>query len=190
MCAFEQADGQFVVVGHVELEKASGAVPGTLNLGRVGTHCTFVIGRGDIFDRRTARRAQSIHEAQLACDFCNRQLALGMVDLVDSDRGEPDGCSAFMSKQRGGCVTVVGVDELGGDDTVAEEGLTVCEVGVREAGVAFGVRPTTTRQMLPRLLLQFPGFCGVVLAVAAEVNEGGAGGRRHKGRVWCARDDG
>lgn len=45
------------------------------------------------------------------------------------------------AEDSGGCGARVGVDELAGDDAVPEEGLPVCEVRVRLAGVGGGVEP-------------------------------------------------
>lgn len=46
-----------------------------------------------------------------------------------------------MAEDGGFRVAFVGVDEHAGDDTVAVEGLSVCEVRVGLAGVGGGVEP-------------------------------------------------
>lgn len=49
-----------------------------------------------------------------------------MVDFVDSDRGDADGCGYFVAEDGRCGVADVCIDELTGDYAVAVEGLTVC----------------------------------------------------------------
>ena len=71
----EEGDGQFVVVGHVELVEARG-VP---------------VRFGDAFNRLAARGAEGVGEVELFGDFGDGELAEGVVDYVDADGGEADG---------------------------------------------------------------------------------------------------
>ena len=96
---------------------------------------------------------------QLARNFGDGKFAFGVVNLVDSNGRETDGCGAFMAKEGRGGVSEVGVNELMWDDAVAEEGLAVCEVGVGEAGVAFGVRAAARGEVFAGFCFEFGGFC-------------------------------
>ena len=68
-----------------------------------------------------------------------------MVDLVDADGREADGCCEAVAEESAGGVALVGVDELAGDQAVAVEGLAVGEVGVGLTCVGRGVQPAGLR---------------------------------------------
>ena len=53
-----------------------------------------------------------------------------MVDFVDTDRGESNGGGDFMTEDGSRGITEIGVNELSRDDPVAEEGLSIGEVGI------------------------------------------------------------
>lgn len=53
-----------------------------------------------------------------------------MVDFVDTDRGYAKRSSDFLTEKRGSRRALISIDELMGDDLMAEEGLSVGEVGV------------------------------------------------------------
>ena len=58
-----------------------------------------------------------------------------MVNLVDADGSYAERSSDLLTKQSRPGRSLVGVDELTGDDLVAEKRLTVGEMGVRESRV-------------------------------------------------------
>jgi len=125
--AFQERDGQFVVVRHVELEET-----------RAGA-----VGCGDVFDGGGAGGAEAVGEVEFLGDARDGELAVGVVDFVDADRGEADRGGDFVAEDCGCCVAEVGVDKLARDDAVPEEGLAVGEVGVGLTGVGGGVQPLT-----------------------------------------------
>lgn len=47
---------------------------------------------GDLFDRVAAGCAESIREVELFGDFGYWKFAIGIVDYIDADRSETDGC--------------------------------------------------------------------------------------------------
>ncbi len=110
---------------HVELEEArAGAV----------SFCNRFDGRG-------ARGAKAVGEVEFFGHGCDGQFAERVVDFVDADWGEADGGGDFVAEDCGRRVAKVSVDELAGDDSVSEEGLTVGEVGVGLTGVGGGIVP-------------------------------------------------
>ena len=117
--SFQQGDRQFVVVRHVELVESG---PGA-------------IGFCDGFDGRRAGCAEAVGQVEFFGDRCDWEFAEGVVDFVDADWCETDWCRDFVAEDCGCGVAEVGVDELPGDDSVPEEGLTVSEVGVGLAGI-------------------------------------------------------
>lgn len=70
--AGEQGDGQFIVVGHVELIEAG----------------TIAIGLGDLLDGIAARCAESVGEVELSRYFGDRKFAIFVVDFVYADGGK------------------------------------------------------------------------------------------------------
>ena len=46
-----------------------------------------------------------------------------------------------MAEDGGAGISEVGVDELAGNDAMAEEGLSICEVSIGKAGVGGGIVP-------------------------------------------------
>lgn len=123
--AVEQGDGQLVVVRHVQLEEAR-SVP---------------VGCADVFDRCAARRGQTVGEVEFARDLGDGDLALVVVDFVDADRCEPDGCGYLVAEDFGGCIPQVRVYQLVGDDPVAVEGLSVGQVSIGHACVGRCIEP-------------------------------------------------
>ena len=79
---------------HVELEKA-----------RPGPVCG-----ADVFDRGTACCGQAVGEFQLAGDFCDGGFAGCVVDFVDADGREADGCVDFVPEDGRCGVALVCVD--------------------------------------------------------------------------------
>ena len=71
----------------------------------------------------------------------NAELTGGVVDPIDADRGEADGCCELVTEEGCSGVTDVGVDELARDDLVAVEGCTVGGVCPAYAGIAGGIVP-------------------------------------------------
>lgn len=116
-----------------------------------------------VLDAGTPRRGEAVGQAQLAGNFGDGRLAGGVVDLVDADGGEPDGCGDGVSEDGCAGVAVVGVDELVGDYAVAVEGLAVCEVCVGLAGVGGGVEPASLAEFLFGLFFEFGRVYVVVL---------------------------
>ena len=96
-----------------------------------------------------------------------------MVDFVDANWGEADGCGHGVPEDRGRGVARVGVDELAGDDAVAIEGLAVREVGVGEACVGGGVQPAVFGQFGFGELFE---FAWVFLRVSNVLSFGWEGG--------------
>ena len=99
------------------------------------------ICRRHVLDRSTAGGAKTVRQVQLFGDFSDREFAEWVVDFVDSNGGEADRCSDLVPED--GCrgVPNVSVDELAGNDAVAEEGLTIGEVSVRGASIGGGIVP-------------------------------------------------
>lgn len=77
----------------------------------------------------------------------------GMVDLVDTDRRESDGCRELVAKKSRGRVTRVGVDEHPRDDLMAVEGGSIGIVRPVDAGVAGRIVPSSFAKSLPSLFL-------------------------------------
>ena len=127
--AREQADGQFVVVRHVQLVEAG---PGA-------------VGGGDVLDGGGAGGGEAVGQVELLGDFGDRQFAEGVVDLVDADGGEADRRGDLVPEDGGAGGADIGIDELAGDDLVAVEGLSVGEVGVGGAGVGGCIEPRRVR---------------------------------------------
>ena len=73
-CAREEGDGQFVVVGHVELVEAG----------------TIAIGLGDLFDGVAAGCTESVGEVELGGYFGDREFAVFVVDFIYADGGKAD----------------------------------------------------------------------------------------------------
>ena len=129
VCAFQERDGQFVVVRHVQLIEAR----------------TGAVGFRDGLDGRRARGAEAVREVEFLGDGGDGELAEGVVNFVDADRGEANRGGDFVPEDGGCRVAQVGVDELAGDDAVSVEGLAVGEVCVGLAGVGGGVEPVMER---------------------------------------------
>jgi len=110
----QQRYRQLVVMRHIELEE-----PGP-----------FPVRGTNIFDRIRACGGQTIWQIQLFRDFRYRQLPEGVVDLVDADGREANGCADFVPENRGFRVPCVRVNEHLWNYAVAVEGLSVCEVCV------------------------------------------------------------
>ena len=123
--ALEERDSKFIVVGHVELEEAG---PGA-------------VGGAYVFDWGAAGCGKAVGEVELFGDGGDGEFAEGMVDFVDADWREADGCGDFVAEDCGGCVAGIGVDKLTGDYAVAEEGGAVGKVSVGLAGIGGGVVP-------------------------------------------------
>lgn len=73
--AGEEGDGEFVVVGHVELEKTG----------------TVAVGCGNGFDGAAAGGREAVGEVELFGDGGDGELAGGVVYFVYADGGETDG---------------------------------------------------------------------------------------------------
>jgi len=83
---------------------------------------------------------EAVWQIQFLRDLCDREFAAGVVNLVDADWGEANVCGDFVAEDGGLGAASVGVDEHAWDDSVAVEGLSVCEVGVGLAGVRRGIQ--------------------------------------------------
>ena len=92
--ARQQAKGQLVVVGHVELVEA----------GAGG------VGGGDGLDGGTARSGEAVGEVELGGGAGDGEFALRVVDGVDADGGEADGGGDKAVEDCRGGGTGVGVD--------------------------------------------------------------------------------
>lgn len=68
----EEGDGEFIIVGHVELIEAR----------------TLAVGCGHGFDRVATGSGQAVREIELLSDGGDRDLAGGVVDFVYADGGE------------------------------------------------------------------------------------------------------
>lgn len=112
---------------------------------------------------------------KLASDFRNGQLALGMVYLIYANRCEANWGRALVAKECGGGVTVIGINKLLWDNAMWVEGLSVGQVGPREANVAFSVGATTAGEGPASLLFDVFGadftLVDVVLLEPQEVEE-------------------
>lgn len=64
-----------------------------------------------------------------------------MVDLVNSDGGEPNGRGDLVAEYFGRSIAQVGINELSRDNAVPIEGLPVGEMGVRLPSVRGCVEP-------------------------------------------------
>lgn len=116
--AFQERDGQFVVVGHVELKETR----------------PCAVGSCDVFDRGRTGGAEAVGEVKFFGDGRNGELAVRVVDFVDADWCEAYRGGDFVPEDCGGGVAEVGVDELAGDDAMPEEGL---------AGIGGCIQPFT-----------------------------------------------
>ena len=116
---------KFVVVGHVELVEAG----------------ALTVGFGDCFDRVGASGRETVREIQFLGDGSDGDFAGWVIDLVNADRGETDRGRHFMAEDSGRGVTEISIDELPGDDTVAEEGLSIGEVGIGLTGIGGSIIP-------------------------------------------------
>lgn len=79
--ALEQAQGQLVIVRHVELKESGCAIL----VGGLG-----VVGAADVFDRSGARGRETVGQVELACHCGDGEFAQGVVDLIDADGSEAD----------------------------------------------------------------------------------------------------
>ena len=110
----EERNGKFVVVGHVELVEAG----------------TLTVGFGDCFDGVGASGRETVREIQFLGDSSNGDFASRVIDFINANRGETDGGGHFVAKDSGCGITEISINKLPGDDTVAEEGLSIGEVGI------------------------------------------------------------
>lgn len=101
-------------MGEIELEK-----PGA-----------GAVGCSDFFDGGGPGRGEAIGEVELVSDFGYGQFAKWVVNFVYSNGGEADWGGNFVAKYCRCGVAEIGVDELAGDYSVAEEGLAYCGVGL------------------------------------------------------------
>lgn len=87
------------------------------------------VGCSDFLDGGGAGGGEAIGKVELLSDFGYRELAEGVVDFVNPNGGEADWGGDFVAKYCGCRVAEVGVDELTGDYSMAEKGLTYCGGG-------------------------------------------------------------
>lgn len=99
-------------MGEIELEK-----PGA---GAVG--CSY------FFDGGGPGGGEAIGEVELVSDFGYGEFTEWVVNFVYPDGGEADWGRNFVAKYCRCGVAEIGVDELAGDYSVAEEGLACCRV--------------------------------------------------------------
>ncbi len=105
--AGEEGNCQLVVVGHVELVEAG----------------ALAVCFGDFLDWVGAGGRKAVREVEFFGDGGDGDLASGVVDFVYANGGEADRGGDFVAKDCGGGVADISIDELSGDDAVAEEGL-------------------------------------------------------------------
>jgi len=78
---------------------------------------------GDFLDWVGAGGRKAVREVEFFGDGGDGDLASGVVDFVYANGGEADRGGDFVAKDCGGGVADISIDELSGDDAVAEEGL-------------------------------------------------------------------
>jgi hypothetical protein len=127
ICSRQKGDREFVIVRHVKLEESR----------------AFAVRSTDVFDGIGACGREAVRQIQFLRDLGDWEFAEGVVDLVDTYWGEANGCADFVAEDRGLGVAFVGVDEHARDDSVAVEGLSICEVGVGLASIRGGIIPAT-----------------------------------------------
>lgn len=84
------------------------------------------VGCSDFFDGGGPGRGEAIGEVELVSDFGYGQFAKWVVNFVYSNGGEADWGGNFVAKYCRCGVAEIGVDELAGDYSMAEEGLAYC----------------------------------------------------------------
>lgn len=84
----------------------------------------MAVGFAYFLDRVAAGCTEYVGEVELFGDFGNRYFAKWIVDFVDADRSEPDGCRHFVAEDHSTGISEVRVDQLPWDNSVAEESLT------------------------------------------------------------------
>ena len=125
----EQRYGELVIVRHVQLEEPR----------------SVAVSFGDILDRRRTGGAETVWQIQLFRNFGDGKFAQRMVDLVDAYGREANRCADLVAPDLVCGVALVGVHQHTWDDLVSEEGLSVGEMGVTQAGIGRGVQPATFR---------------------------------------------
>lgn len=88
------------------------------------------VGCSNFFDGGRPGGGEAIGEVELVSDFGYGDFAKWVVDFVYPNGGEADWGGNFVAKYCRCGVAEIGVNELAGDYSVAEEGLAYCGVRV------------------------------------------------------------
>ena len=104
----EKRYGEFVVMGHVQLEKA---------------RCLAVCF-GNFLDGLRAGSREGVREIELFGDSGDGEFAVFVVDFVDAYGSEADGCGDLMIEDLGARVAKIGVDKLPWYYSMAVKGLS------------------------------------------------------------------
>jgi hypothetical protein len=101
--SLEDRNSQFIIVRQVQLEEADrGIVVGTLNFDSFLGLSSGIVRSSNILDGTRASCAQAVWESQFTGNFRHGELALGMVDLVDANRREPNRGGHLVAEEGGG----------------------------------------------------------------------------------------
>lgn len=84
------------------------------------------VGSSDFFDRGGPGGGEAIGEVELVSDFGYGEFAEGVVNFVYPNGGKADWSGNFVAKYCRCGVAEVGVNQLAGYYSVAEEGLAYC----------------------------------------------------------------
>lgn len=87
------------------------------------------VGISHFFDRGRPGRGETIREVELLSDFSYGEFTQWVINFIYPNWGEANWSRNFMAKYCRCRVAEIGIDELAGDYSVAEEGLTYCGVG-------------------------------------------------------------